>query len=32
MGSVSPSAAPISFQLLQWMRTISAKAMLAMAN
>ena len=32
MGMVSPSAAPTIFQLLKTMRTISAKAMLAMAK
>jgi hypothetical protein len=32
MGSVRPSAAPISFQLLKWIRMISPKAMLAMAK
>ncbi len=31
-GRVSPSAAPTNFQLLKWIRTISAKAMLAMAK
>ena len=31
-GMVNPSAAPTSFQLLKWTRTISEKAMLAMAK
>ena len=32
IGSDSPSAAATNFQLLKWIRTISAKAMLAMAK